>query len=152
MRVPQTEANSVEAMEVTIEHDPYVADVYNEWDWVKVGVDEIIATSPYISYRAEDVYAKIKSKEAVLWVIQEGFIVTTTCIDEFSDHKSMLMWLCWVKNKGQNRARKHIEFFDRVAAEAGYDSISLCSSIPAMQKYLLDDSWDIETIVYRRGI
>ena len=90
MRVPQTEASSVEVTEV-IEHDPYVADVYNEWDWVKVGVDEIIATSPYISYRAEDVYAKIKSKEAVLWVIQDGFIVTTTCIDEFSNHKSVVV-------------------------------------------------------------
>ena len=137
---------------VTTEPDPYVADIYNEWDWVKVGVDEIIAGSPYISYRAEDVYAKIKNKEAVLWVIQNGFIITTTVVDEFSGHKSMLMWLCWVEDRGDKRARKHIAFFDRVAAEAGYESISLCSSIPALQKYLLDDSWDIEMIVYRRGV
>lgn len=143
---------ALEGISQITDPDPYVADIYNEWDWVKVGVDEIISTVPYITYRAEDVYAKVKNKEATLWVITEGFIITTTEFDEFSGEKSMLLWLCWVNAKGNHRARRHIAFFDRVAKEAGYDSITLCSSIPAMQKYLLDDGWDIETIMYKREI
>lgn len=136
----------------TTDPDPYVGNIYNEWDWVKVGIDEILASVPYLTFRAEDVYALIKNKEAVLWIIQDGFIVTTTEFDQFSGSKQMLLWLAWVKDRGAARGVKHTEFFSKVAKEAGYDSLEIRSSVPELQKYLLDTGWDINTIVYTRPL
>jgi hypothetical protein len=135
-----------------VDPDPVVADIYNEWDWVKVGVDEILNTVPYLSFRAEDVYALCKSEQAILWTIQDGFIITTTETDEFSGDKTLLLWLAWVKERGGTRGVKHTEFFGRIAKEHGYKYLQIRSSVPALQSYLLDTGWDIDTIVYTRPV
>ena len=36
---------------------PVVGDVRQEWDWVKVGVQEILNAQPQLTFRPEDVYA-----------------------------------------------------------------------------------------------
>ena len=56
---------------------PVVADIRKEWDWVKIGIAEILIDQPQLTYRAEDVYAECVSGDATLFILERNFAVTT---------------------------------------------------------------------------
>ena len=79
---------------------PKVADIREEWSWVKTGVDKILEANKHLTYRPEDVYAACVGGQAVLWTTEEGFAVTTTEVDEFTNDKTLLIWIACAKRKG----------------------------------------------------
>ena len=132
--------------------DPVAADIRHEWHWVKPGIEEILSADSDLTFLPEDVYAYCKSGAALLWVTDDGFVVTTTETDEFTGDKTFLVWLAWAKSRGSNLAVLHYEFFAGRAREVGYAQIEVRSSVPALQKYLPDNGWKIATVVYTRDL
>lgn len=131
---------------------PTVADIRAEWVWVKTGVERILEANKHLTYRPEDVYAACVSGEAVLWVTEEGFAVTTTEVDEFTNAKTLLIWIAWAKRKGQKVGHVHTDFFLEIAKEHEYTKLEIRSNVDNVGAYLTGSGWAIDTVVYSRDV
>jgi hypothetical protein len=131
---------------------PTYANVRDEWDWVKQGVEEILAEQPQLTFRAEDVYAACLNEQAHLWVAAEGFVITTSEVEDFSGHKTFLLWLAWAKDRGQSCAIKYLPFFAQIAKENGFKNIETRTPVSALEKYFLAEGWTKDTVVYTREL
>lgn len=138
---------------VTVEADnPRYANILDEWDWIKVGISEILAEQPQLTFRPEDVCVACLDGQAHLWVAEEGFVVTTVEVDEFSGDKTFLLWLAWTKNRGQSCAIKYLPFFCQVARESGYKNIETRTPVSALEGYFLAQGWKKDTVIYTREL
>lgn len=131
---------------------PKVADIREEWDWVKAGVQKILDSNKHLTYRAEDVYAACVGGQAVLWTTEEGFAITTTEVDEFTNNKTLLIWIAWTKRKGGKVGIVHTDFFTDLAKEHGYATLEIRSSVESLGTYLTSNGWAIDTVVYSRRV
>lgn len=132
--------------------EPVVSDIRREWDWVRRGVEEILRSARTFTYRPEDVYAACINKQAVLWTTSEGFVISTTEIDPFTDRKTMFLWLAWAKDRGNSLVSKYQTFFERVATEAGYSYLETRSPHLGLMQHLESHGWTIDTVVYTRAL
>jgi hypothetical protein len=131
---------------------PLLANVRQEWDWVKRGIEEIIAEQPQLTFRPEDVYAAVLNGEALLWVAPEGFVITTEECDEFTGAKTFLVWLAWAKERGQSCVIKYYSFFAQAAKEHGFTSIEVRTPVTSLEGYLLAEGWKKDTVIYTREL
>ena len=129
---------------------PVIADIRKEWDWVKVGVKEILIDQPQLTYRPEDVYAECVSGNATLFVLGKNFAITTVYLDKYTDDKIFLGWLTWGKNI-QN-AHRYVHFFEKVARDCGCVYMEGRTSIDRLGEYYLENDWKLETRVFRRKL
>ena len=129
---------------------PVIADIRKEWDWVKVGVKEILIDQPQLTYRPEDVYAECVSGNATLFVLGKNFAITTVYLDKYTDDKIFLGWLTWGKNI-QN-AHKYVHFFEKIARDCGCVYMEGRTSIDRLGEYYLENDWKLETRVFRRKL
>lgn len=132
--------------------EPVLANVRQEWIWVKRGVEEILAEQAQLTYIPEDVYAACLNGDAHLWVAPEGFVVSTEERDEFTGARTFLIWLAWAKDRGQCCAIKYYPFFARVAKQHGFNKIETRTPIPALEDYFLAEGWQKDTVVYTREL
>ncbi len=95
---------------VTQGGDPYLADIRKEWDWVSKGVREILEGTPQLTFRQEDVYAACVNGQAMLWITTEGFVVTTVEVDQFTEDRTLLVWLAWARDRGAKKQRTTCHF------------------------------------------
>ena len=131
---------------------PVMGDIREEWPWVQRGVEEILKQDPHLTFVPEDVYKACVSKEAILWITDEGFVVMTGETDPFTQERTCFLWLAWAKKRGTNLVQQHQDFFIRAASEAGFAKIETRSGVPALQEHLTGAGWDVETIVYSRRL
>ena len=129
---------------------PVIADIRKEWDWVKVGVKEILIDQPQLTYRPEDVYAECVNGNATLFVLGKNFAITTVYLDKYTDDKIFLGWLTWGKNI-QN-AHKYVHFFEKIARDCGCVYMEGRTSIDRLGEYYLENDWKLETRVFRRKL
>ena len=129
---------------------PVIADIRKEWDWVKVGVKEILIGQPQLTYRPEDVYAECVNGNATLFVLEKNFAITTVYLDKYTDDKIFLGWLTWGKNI-QN-AHKYVHFFEKIARDCGGVYMEGRTSIDRLGEYYLENDWKLETRVFRRKL
>ena len=138
-------------VDLGIQNTPVIADIRREWDWVKVGVDEILLGQPQLAFRAEDVYAECTCGNATLFTLGKNFAVTTMYLDKFTSNKIFLMWLTWGKNI-QNASVNFIGFFEQVARDSGCAYIEGMTSIDRLGEYYLENGWRLDTRVFRRDL
>ena len=132
--------------------EPVLAHIREEWNWVKRGIEEILAEQPQLTFRAEDVYAACLNEEAHLWVAPEGFVISTAERDEFTGSRTFFLWLAWTKDRGQSCAIKYIPFFVNIAKENGFNNIETRTPVTALERYFLADGWRKETVIYSREL
>jgi|13_taG_2_1085334.scaffolds.fasta_scaffold00355_6 hypothetical protein len=139
--------------DVTVAEDkPAFAQIREEWDWVKCGIEEILAEQAQLTFRPEDVYAACLNGEAHLWVASEGFVITTAEVDEFTGAKTFLVWLAWAKKRGASCVIKYYSFFAQVAKDSGFSNIEVRTPVTAMEDYLLAEGWKKDTVIYTREL
>ena len=149
----QSQDHGREELETTvINTNPVSADVRSEWHWVRPGIEEVLKEHPQLTFIPEDIYTACATQRAGLWVAPEGFVVTTTEVDQFNGKKTCLIWVAWARERGQNCAVKYQEFFASVAAESGYDYLETRTPISAMEKYFLNTGWEKDTVIYTRKL
>jgi hypothetical protein len=136
----------------TAAEQPVVSDIRREWDWVRPGLDEICAASRSLTYRAEDVYAACVNKQAVLWTTSEGFVISSTEIDQFTGEKTMFLWLAWAKVRGTSLVSKYQAFFEQVAREAGYSTLETRSPFLGLMSHMEAHGWTVDTVVYTKRL
>lgn len=129
-----------------------ISDIRLEWDWVKKGIEEILADQPQLTFRAEDVYAECLHGEAVLWVTDDSFFVTQHSTDPFNNQNSLIFWLGWTSKKGTNVINKYYPFFNEVAKNAGYTNLVAKTPIHKFGEHLLRNEWELDTVIYRKKV
>ena len=141
-----------EVVDTATADSPELANVRDHWHWVKHGIEEILAEQPQLTFRPEDVYHLCLKDEAYLWVAPEGFVITTTEQDEFTGHKTLLLWLAWTKERGNNCAVKYLPFFEEFARHMQFQYIETRSPVAALEKYFVSDGWKKDTVIYTRAL
>lgn len=132
--------------------DPVFGDIRKEWHWVKPGIQEILSESSSLTFRAEDVYAACISQQAVLWVAEDGFVISTSEVDPFTDERTMFLWLAWAKERGNDLVSKYNGFFEQVARDAGYKQMETRSPFLGLMPHLTERGWNVDTVVYTRKL
>ena len=61
---------------------PVLGNIREDWDHIRPCLDSLLATCPDLSFRVEDVYAEVVAEQAVYWKAPEGFVVSTTEVDQ----------------------------------------------------------------------
>ena len=131
--------------------EPCLGNIRQEWYWVKQGIEEILEEQKDLTFIAEDVYAACLNNTAQLWVAPEGFVITTSCSDEYTDAKTLLIWLAWARAKGKDGVVKYTPYFSKLAKDAGYSMLEVRTPIPAPKRWL-DNGWRLDHYVYVRNI
>ena len=132
--------------------NPVIVPIRNNWEQVRAGIEEILAEQPQLKFRPEDVYAACLNEEAFLWVAPEGFVITTSEVCQFSGARTFLLWLAWVRKRGDNCAVKYISFFEEVARKHGFQNIETRTPISKLETYFLADGWTKDTVGYTREL
>ncbi len=125
----QKQDHGVDEQETTATSiNPRVVDIRQEWDWVKVGIEEVLREHPQLTFRPEDVYTACVTEAALLWVAPEGFVVTTGETDNFTGDRTLLIWIAWAEERG---------IYDKGDAKTQY--VKLAEEFGELAKALLKD-------------
>tara|TARA_R110002051_G_scaffold285738_1_gene348066 strand:- start:179 stop:604 length:426 start_codon:yes stop_codon:yes gene_type:complete len=123
--------------------DPVISDIRREWTWVKYGVEEIIHKYPWLTYRAEDIYAACVNGQAILYTTSEAFAVCTVEVHPITAEQSFLVWACWANGKGKNLniIKNHFDFIRREAERLGCDRVSAKTPNKALERVYTRNGW-----------
>lgn len=134
---------------------PVVSDIRKEWDWVKIGVGEILLQHPTLTYRPEDIYASCIVGESHLITVEKSkFVVLKISTDEFSLDKTLFMWLCWVApeiRSGENM-KEYMEYFMALARKEGCKYLETGTTTKALGRLYTSIGMELTTMTYRLEI
>jgi hypothetical protein len=132
---------------------PRVANIREEWHWVKLGIEEILHLDPNLTFRPEDVYASCVGGESQLWVHPNFFNVATIEVDEFTGDRTFLLWLSWAKERGGANAVAFASFYEDVARQCNCQRIETRSAqMPAVQYAVDKVGWEIKEIIFGKNL
>lgn len=91
-----------------------------DWQFYRQGIEEIISYGG-VRFIPEDVYARIKTRQAFLYRIDDsGFFVAEKCLEHCSDEPFLNVWLMWFKpGQGLPHKQELIDYLDRMAEVSG---------------------------------
>jgi hypothetical protein len=134
---------------------PVLSDIRLEWDWVNIGVREILEDQPTYTYRPEDVYSSCIKEESYLFTQDKTkFAIVSITVDKYTTDKTLFMWLCWVDPKvrvGKNILR-HIDFFETIAKNEGCRYLETVTTSKALSRLYTSVGMDLTAMHYRREI
>lgn len=132
---------------------PKVANIREEWDWVKLGIDEILHLDKNLTYRPEDIYASVIRGESQLWVHPNFFNVCMIQTDEFTGDKTFVIWISWAKERGGANAVTFASFYEDVARQYGCAHIETKSvQMPAVEYAVDKVGWEITEITFGKDL
>jgi hypothetical protein len=132
---------------------PRVANIREEWDWVKPGLEEILDLDPNLSWRPEDIYASVLSGESLLWVHPDFFNVSIVETDDFTGDKTFLLWISWARERGGANAVTYAKFYEDVARHLNCQHISTKSvQMPAVEYAIDRVGWEITEITFGKDL
>ena len=131
--------------------DPRLANIRQEWHWVKPGLEEILANSPDINEIPEDVYASCISGQAHLWVTPDYFVVTRFLFDE--EQKGLLIWKAWSKDRGNRYSIEGHKFFERLALSQQCEFMQTQTAhAPLVDHFLTNLGYRVESYILTKDI
>ena len=133
-------------------NNPVIANIRVEWDWVKTGIEEILADQPQLTYRPEDVYAECVNGTATLFIQGRNFAITQMEVDQYSSNKTFLIWLAWTEERGLNHAARLIAFFEQIARDCGCTIIENRTPVDKLGEYFIENGWNLDTRVFTRKL
>ena len=131
---------------------PEVSDIREHWLQVKEGIQDILDANPQLTFLPEDVYSECVNGRAILMLSPIGFLVLTQEVDQFTQDKTLLIWIAYTYEKGKHNWIDHHKWFEQLAIELDCKFIEARSSVPAMEEYALDNGWKLDTRIYTREV
>lgn len=132
--------------------EPVIADIRDEWDWIRPALEELREQIPSLTYRPEDVYAECLYGNALLHVAPEGFSISRVCTDEFTKERTLHFWICWAKKLGGGNVINYLPFFENVAKQLECTSLEVWTPVKELEAYLISSGWSLDTKVYTRQV
>jgi len=131
---------------------PVLTDIRKCWDTVKPGIVDILDNNPYLTYIPEDVYSECVNSRAFLYTSPVGFLILTLEVDQFTEDKTLLLWIAYTYKKGGHEWLAHEEWFNGLANEAGCKYLEARSRVPEMNSYVEQIGWELDTQIYRKKV
>ena len=133
--------------------NPTLGNIREEWDWVRLGIEEILHLDPNLTFRAEDVYASCISGESQLWIHPNFFNVVTIEVDQFTGDRTFLLWLSWAKERGGANAVTYAKFYEELARQNNCQRIETRSAqMPAVDYAVSKVGWEIREIIFGKDL
>ena len=132
--------------------DPVIADIREEWDWVRPALEELREQIPSLTYRPEDVYAECLYGNALLHVAPEGFVITNVITDQYTKERTLHFWICWAKKLGGGNVINYLPFFENVAKQLECTKLEVWTPVKELEAYLISSGWSLDTKVYTRQV
>lgn len=132
--------------------EPELTDIRTCWEMVREGVSFILEEDPQLTFLAEDVYSECVNNRAMLFTSPIGFVVLTVEVDQFTQNKSLLVWIAYISEKGKHNWMDHAEWFEKIATACECKFIEARSSVPQLETYFLHTGWDLNTKVFIREV
>ena len=131
---------------------PEVSDIRLHWLSIKPGIEHILEENPQFTYLPEDVYSECVNGRATLFTSPLGFLILTTEVDQFTDNKTLLIWIAYTYNQGKHNWMDHADWFDNLAQHLGCRIIEARSAVPEMEEYALNNGWSLDTRIYTKEV
>ena len=130
------------------------SDIKKEWDWVKVGLEEINARDPDPKQTPEDVYAACRYGRAKLFIMDnKQLFVVLSEFRESDEIIHLVVWYCWASNRGQKKMKTWLPDVEKYAKENGYTSVMCESAHIGIAEYAIDHhGYFIDTIVIKKFV
>lgn len=132
--------------------EPQLTDIRTCWEMVREGVSFILEEDPQLTFLAEDIYSECVNNRAMLFTSSIGFVVLTVEIDQFTQNKSLLVWIAYTFEKGKHNWMDHAEWFEKTATTCECKFIEARSSVSQLETYFLHTGWDLNTKVFIREV
>ena len=136
-----------------VSNNPVVGNIRQEWDWVKMGIEEILHLDKNLTFRPEDVYASVISGESVLYIHDNFFNVVTIEVDQFTGQRTLLLWLSWAKERGGANAVTYAKFYEDLARQMNCQRVETRSAQMRAVEYAVEQvGWEIKEIIFGKDI
>ena len=132
--------------------EPVLTDIRSTWNTVKPGLEQILKDNPNLTFLPEDVYSEVVNNRAFLYTSSVGFLILRVEIDQFTNDKTLLLWIAYTYNKGGHEWAAHEEWFNSLAKEIGCKYLEARSRVPEMESYVKEIGWELDTRIYRKEI
>ena len=132
--------------------EPVLADIRDEWDWVRPGLLQIKEETPTLTFRPEDIYAECLYGNALLYIAPYWFAITTVLVDQYTKDRTLHFWVCWAKEKGGKTVLKYLPFFRKVAQELECKFFEVGTAVEELDPYLKTNGWILTMSTYRRDV
>ena len=140
-------------MEETSTGRPVIADIRQEWHWVKPGIEELLHANPDVNTIPEDVYHACKSGNAHLWIAPEYFVITTFETDSDNGERVFLLWFAWSKERGGKHSMTANVFFEEVAKSQGCAGIEIQTNHQPLIDYSVEQlGYHVRTQILRKDL
>ena len=135
---------------------PFIGDIRREWDWVRVGIEEILDKQPQFTFRPEDVYAECINGTATLFIdTNNNFAVTTIETDRHTGKKTFLIWLAWCSSKGLKHYSfigMYVPFFEKVARDFQCSFLENRTSLQKLGEHYASTGWQLNTMIFTKEL
>jgi hypothetical protein len=89
-----------------------VAEIRDEWSWVKEGVEAVHASLPVADWVPDDLFDRCNTGQAILFVSDEGFAVFMVVTNPLTLERTWFNWICWAKEgTGTGVIAKYFDYF-----------------------------------------
>lgn len=132
--------------------DPVIADIRDEWDWIRPALEELKEQIPSLTWRPEDVYAECLYGNALLHVAPEGFVITNVITDQYTKERTLHFWISWAKKLGGGNVIKYLPFFENVAQQLECKFLEMSTPVNELELYFTQNGWSLDTRIYTRQI
>lgn len=134
--------------------DPVAIDIRSSdcWDDVYLGIESILDENPQLTFRPEDVYVELVENRAILFMNSLGWMVLSTERDQFTNERTLLIWLAYTYEKGGSNWISHSKWLNDIAVGEQCSFIEGRSAVPQLEPYALKHGWVIDTRIYRKEV
>lgn len=132
---------------------PQLANIREEWHWVRPGIEELLHANPDVNTLPEDVYHACKAGNAHLWVAPEYFVITTFETDTDNGDRVFLLWFAWSRERGGKHSMTANSFFEEVARSQGCAGIEIQTNHQPLIDYSVGQlGYHVRTQILRKDL
>ena len=132
---------------------PVLANIRQEWDWVRPVIEELLLDNTDVDAIPEDVYAACKTGAANLWLVPDGMFITRFEYGECNNEKTLDIWFAWSKNIGSRIGTDVHKFLEPFAKAHGCAAIEFGTRYQPLIDYLCADlGYRVSTQILRKDL
>ena len=130
---------------------PRMADIREEWHWVRQVIAELIEENPDVDAIPEDIYADCRAGRAHLWVADDYVLITEFEISNYSGKRHLCIAYAKATSQGGKLAPDALDYMDKFAEANNCDGIIFGTRHQPLIDYLCSDvGFRVSTQILRR--
>ena len=132
-------------------NQPRMANIREEWYWVRQVIEELLQDNPDVDAIPEDIYADCRAGRAHLWVADDYVLITEFEISNYSGRRDLCIAYAKATSQGGKLAPEALEYMDQFAAANNCDGITFGTRYQPLIDYLCSDvGFRVSTQILRR--